>query len=72
MAILGFIFCCLIMIWLSVVCFFALWNNTGKYNIGGVPNSLTTKVGSYVFLVIVVLLWWVLFKYSPFIVTVKG
>ncbi len=64
--IIGFIVLFIIMAKLSVAGFLCCVNNLGQYNIGGVPNSKTTKFWTIVFLIVIAVLWYQLFKHAPF------
>jgi hypothetical protein len=44
----------------------AAFFNLGKYNIGGVENSLEIKAGTLMYLFVVGYLWGVLFNHAPF------
>lgn len=65
MAIIGFLVSCLFLVKLSILSVLSLMNNLGKYNIGGSPNTITKKIVTIIFLLIVVFLWYELFQLFP-------
>ena len=63
----GLVICC----YLTVVCWLMAVNNLGTYNIGGVPNSFSTKFFTLAFYCFVGFLWYSLFKYGPFSIDIN-
>ena len=72
MAIIGFITCCLLLSWFSLAWLLAAFNTLGKYNIGGVPNTVKDRILTLVLLCIVIFFWCLLFDAAPFSVTLGG
>ena len=71
--ILGWIFCLVVCCYLTLVGWLAAVNNLGQYNIGGVPNTFTTKFFTLVYYAFVVGCWYALFHYAPFSISIdKG
>ena len=71
MAILGWAVLCSIMLYLSIVSAIVLVNCAGKWNIGGVPNSLTTRASAWAFACLIVMGWLEVYSMAPFEITVK-
>jgi hypothetical protein len=70
--ILGFIATCAALLWATFAWLIMAWDTLGKYNIGGVPNSLGGKVFTLILLLALCFLWKMTFESSPFsIVTTK-
>lgn len=66
MEIIGFVILFIIMAKVSVAYLLVMANNLGQYNIGGVPNSKMVKFWTLVFMVVIVFVWYQLFKHAPF------
>jgi cytochrome c biogenesis factor len=71
MAIIGFILCTLFLLQMSAVSLLFFADGAGQFNIGGVPNSLKTKVLVTLFVLLVGFGWYMLFTHAPFSVTFK-
>lgn len=71
MLILGFVFCVLVMCYISGFALVVFFNCSGQYNIGGVPNSKLSQFASYAFVAGVGYLWYLLFINAPFSVTIN-
>lgn len=62
---------------MALLCFITLasaltaLNCLGKYNIGGVPNSIPTKIATLFLLVVIAFAWYILFKNAPFTLMVN-
>lgn len=71
MAVIGFIFMCIVGLYLSFFTIMCMWNSWGKYNIGGVPNSLMTKLSVFIPLGLTFAVWYYTFTNSPFSIIVN-
>lgn len=71
MAILGFAFCSMFMLYISIVVLIVFMNGIGQYNIGGVPNSIAKKIGVTFLVSLVGFGWHELVAYAPFEVILK-
>ena len=71
MEILGFLFCVLVMCYISLFSLAVLFNCGGQYNIGGVHNSRLSRFASYTFVACVGYLWYLLFVNAPFTITIN-
>jgi hypothetical protein len=69
MAILGWLFCAMLMGSVSMCAFLMMLNNLGEYNIGGVPNYLPKKLLTLAFVVFVGYLWYLWVISAPFSIT---
>ena len=64
-AIIGFIFCVALLGYFSLFVVMVCFNSLGKYNIGGVPNSFSTKLGAIVLVAVTAFVWYSLIVYGP-------
>jgi putative copper export protein len=71
MALMGFAFCSMFMLYISIVVMVVFFNGIGQYNIGGVPNSIGTKIGVTFLVSLVGFGWHELIAYAPFEVVLK-
>ena len=51
---------------ISIGAFLVALNNLGEYNIGGVPNSTSTKLKTWVLIALVIVGWYFVFTNIPF------
>jgi hypothetical protein len=68
----GFAVMMLVMLYVSVVYAVVALNTLGKYNIGGVPNTLRAKIGILVVGGVVGMLWWKLIHNLPFTIHISS
>ena len=71
MAIFGWIVCCILLAFFSFAASVLALNNLGRFNIGGVPNSLGTKIGTLCFIAVLGTLWYFLVINVPFTVSIN-
>ena len=71
MAIIGWFCLVILMCFPSMWCLLAMFNYLGPYTIGGIPNSILSKVLTFVGLGIVVKLWVLLISAAPFTTTLQ-
>lgn len=69
--IIGFIATVGFFTWLTLAWCLIAFNTLGRYNIGGVPNTVKDKVLTIVLLAVLALGWSAIFKNSPFQITSK-
>ena len=69
--ILGWLATGIIPVYMSILGFFMCMNNLGTYNIGGVPNGTWGKIGTILYLFLVIGIWYLYFISAPFEVSVK-
>jgi hypothetical protein len=50
---------------------FAAFNTLGRYNIGGVPNSLIQKLVTITFLLLLAGAWYLLMLHSPITISLN-
>ena len=72
LAIIGWLTMVIVLLNISAGVSVLLFNNMGRYNIGGVPNSVATKVLTFIAAMIVAALWIFLFKVAPFSISFTG
>lgn len=58
-------------LWVSVLWLLTAWNGLGRYNIGGVPNSIKDKLIVIVLAVAPAGMWWVVSTAAPFTINIK-
>ena len=71
MAIIGFIACVAVMIYLSIFAWLVLLNSSGPYNIGGACNPPFKRIAAVILAFGVGCLWYELFLNAPFTITVN-
>lgn len=71
MAILGWMVCVVVMLYVSAAYVLVFLNGMGKYNIGGVPNKAMNKVGIVIGGFVIGFLWMQVYLSAPFSVIVK-
>ena len=71
MALFGWMVCMVTMLWVTAASALVSFNMLGKYNIGGVPNTLKDKVIAIIFDVAVALAWYGVYLSAPFTLTAK-
>ena len=69
MAIIGWIVCVILSFGVSIFWGGVAWDALGKYNIGGVPNSLSLKVFVILAASIPILAWMATLRYAPFTIS---
>ena len=72
MAVIGFLCVCAFLLYLTIVYVLLFLDTMGKYNIGGVPNTLTSKVITAIAGAVLWWLWTEALLYSPFEVIIKS
>lgn len=71
MDIIGFIACCIILVYLSIGWCLLAFNTLGEFNIGGAPNTFKGRLMTFIFLAIIVNGWYMVLQRSPFTVTIN-
>lgn len=71
MAIIGFVALVFVLMYATAAYTLVAINNLGKYNIGGVPNSLLAKIGTLILGAILYGSWVLLLEHAPFTITMK-
>lgn len=71
MAIIGFVALVFVMLYATAAYLLLASNTLGKYNIGGVPNSLLAKIGTSILGAILYGSWVLVFEHAPFTITLK-
>jgi len=71
MAIIGFAFCSMFMLYISICVMLMFFDSIGQYNIGGVPNSIGLKIGVTLLVLLVGFGWYELIAHAPFEVVFK-
>ena len=71
MAVVGFIFLVVILLWITLGYVILFINTMGKYNIGGVPNTRGSKILTLILGVVLMEAWQQLLLVSPFEVIIK-
>lgn len=66
MAVIGWLFICLCMFYFSAAYVFIFLDTMGQYNIGGVPNTTKKRVIAIIFGILLTIVWYYVFKGSPF------
>jgi len=71
MAIIGFIAVCVVLLYLTGAYVIVFLNTMGEYNIGGVPNTLMSKVITAIAGAVLWWLWTEALSHSPFDIIIK-
>ena len=71
MAIFGWVMLCVIVLCVTAGLVLLALNHIGTWTIGGVPNSLGTRMLSFAVLIVVGYIWNVVISMAPFTVTLN-
>lgn len=72
LAAIGFAALVIVLSYATVAYMMVAINNLGKYNIGGVPNTLLTKIGTLILGAVLYGSWVLLLEHKPFTITMKA
>lgn len=71
MKVIGFFAICVMMLWPTILALLFFVDSSGKYNIGGVPNSWLKRVGSVAACLFVGYLWFRVYQLAPIQIEMK-
>lgn len=72
MAVIGFIACVIVMLWLSATSVLVAANSLGRYTIGGVPNTWVDRAGALLLIAGLFCGWYLVLHFAPFTLTFKA
>ncbi len=72
MAIVGFIFCVIFMLYITAGSLMISANSMGRYTIGGEPNTWLSRLVCLLLIATVLVGWTALFYTAPFTISFKG